>query len=311
MSRMLRSSRVILWFLLAGLSGAGIVLSGFYLYLQPGLPPVDEIRDVQLQTPLRVFTSDNKLIAEFGEKRRTPLTIDQVPQLQINAFLAAEDSRFYQHHGVDFKGLVRAAVELATTGQIQSGGSTITMQVAKNYFLSREQTFIRKFKQILLAVQLENELTKNEILELYLNKIYLGNRAYGLEAAAHVYYGKSDKDLSLAQMAMLAGLPKAPSAYNPLADPKRALARRNWILQRMKHLGFIDQPQYQTAVRDRITASYHGPSTELKAPYVAEMARQEMVSRFGDAAYTDGYTITLTIDSHRQEDRQQGGTGRP
>ena len=300
MSRMLRTSKVLFWWLLAGVSGTGLILAAFYLYLQPGLPAVERLRDIQLQTPLRVYSSDNKLIAEFGEKRRTPITIDQIPQRQINAFLAAEDSRFYHHHGVDLKGLLRAAVELATTGSIQSGGSTITMQVAKNYFLSRDQTFIRKFKQILLAIQIENELTKNQILELYLNKIYLGNRAYGLEAAAQVYYGHKDKDLSLPQMAMLAGLPKAPSAFNPLADPQRALVRRNWILQRMHYLGYIDKQQYDQAVMTPLSAAYHGPKTQLQAPYVAEMARQYMVDHYGNAAYTDGYKVTLTVDSKLQ-----------
>lgn len=300
MSRMLRTSKVVFWWLLAGVSGTGLILAAFYLYLQPGLPAVERLRDIQLQTPLRVYSSDNKLIAEFGEKRRTPITIDQIPQRQINAFLAAEDSRFYHHHGVDLKGLLRAAVELATTGSIQSGGSTITMQVAKNYFLSRDQTFIRKFKQILLAIQIENELTKNQILELYLNKIYLGNRAYGLEAAAQVYYGQKDRNLSLPQMAMLAGLPKAPSAFNPLADPQRALVRRNWILQRMHYLGYIDKKQYDQAVMTPLSAVYHGPKTQLQAPYVAEMARQYMVDHYGNAAYTDGYKVTLTVDSKLQ-----------
>jgi len=299
---MLRISKVVFWWLLAGASGTGLVLAAFYLYLQPGLPAVERLRDIQLQTPLRVYSSDNKLIAEFGEKRRTPITIDQIPQRQIDAFLAAEDSRFYHHHGVDLKGLLRAAVELATTGSIQSGGSTITMQVAKNYFLSREQTFIRKFKQILLAIQIENELTKNQILELYLNKIYLGNRAYGLESAAQVYYGKKDRHLTLPQMAMLAGLPKAPSAYNPLADPQRALVRRNWILQRMHHLGYINKQQYDQAVMSPLSAVYHGPKTQLQAPYVAEMARQYMVEHYGNAAYTDGYKVILTVDSKRQQE---------
>ncbi|WP_406564976.1 penicillin-binding protein 1A [Mangrovitalea sediminis] len=302
---MLRISKVVFWWFLAGICGTGLILSSFYLFLQPGLPPVGDLRDVKLQIPLRIYSSDNKLIAEFGEKRRTPITIDQVPQLQIDAFLAAEDSRFYQHHGVDPKGLMRAAVELATTGSIQSGGSTITMQVAKNYFLSREQTFIRKFKQILLAIQIENELTKSQILELYLNKIYLGNRAYGIEAAAQVYYGQTDKHLTLPQMAMLAGLPKAPSAYNPLADAQRAMVRRNWILQRMHKLGYITEEQLNSAVMTPLTASYHGPRSQLHAPYVAEMARADVVSKFGDAAYTDGYQVKLTVNSARQEAANQ------
>lgn len=215
--------------------------------------------------------------------------------------MAAEDSRFYEHHGVDIKGLARAAIELISTGSIQSGGSTITMQVAKNYFLSRDRTFIRKFNEILLAIQIERELDKNRIFELYLNKIYLGNRAYGIAAAARVYYNMSVNELSLAQMAMLAGLPKAPSAYNPLANPQRALIRRDWILGRMKELSFISADAYELAIQAPITATYNATEAEVDADYVAEMARAEMVRRFGDEAYTDGYTVMLTVDSKEQQ----------
>ena len=215
--------------------------------------------------------------------------------------MAAEDSRFYEHFGVDIKGLARAAIELISTGEIQSGGSTITMQVAKNYFLSRDRTFIRKFNEILLALQIERELDKNRILELYLNKIYLGNRAYGIAAAAQVYYNKPVSELSLAQMAMLAGLPKAPSAFNPLANPDRAMIRRNWILGRMRDLGYITPDAHELAVSAPITASYNSTETEVDADYVAEMARSEMVRRFGEDAYTDGYTVTLTVDGKKQQ----------
>ncbi len=300
MSRMIRLTRITTWCLLAGISLGAMLLSSFYLYLRPGLPAVDQLVDIRLQTPLRVYSSDNRLIAEFGEKRRAPITIEQIPTIQLHAFMAAEDARFYEHNGVDFKGLLRAAVELVTTGSIRSGGSTITMQVAKNYFLSRDRTFIRKFNEILLAFQIERELPKSRILELYLNKIYLGNRAYGIQAAAQVYYGKSVNDLTLAQMAMLAGLPKAPSAYNPLANPERALIRRNWILQRMNELGFVSDDAYELASKAPITAFFHGAETELEADYVAEMARTEMVRRFGDEAYTEGYKVYLTVDSEKQ-----------
>jgi len=301
MSRLLRSSRILAWFFLTGLSLAALVSSGFYLYLRPGLPPVEQLMDIKLQTPLRVYSADNRLIAEFGEKRRAPITIEQIPTIQLQAFMAAEDARFYEHIGVDFKGLLRAAVELVTTGEIQSGGSTITMQVAKNYFLSRDRTFIRKFNEILLAIQIERELDKNRIFELYLNKIYLGNRAYGIQAASLVYYNKPVHELDLAQMAMLAGLPKAPSAYNPLANPQRALIRRNWILGRMQELGYITPDAYQLAVEAPLTASYNATATEVDADYVAEMARSELVERFGEAAYTDGYKVTLTVDSSKQQ----------
>ena len=301
MSHLLRTSRLFAWLFLTGLSVAVIVTSGFYLYLRPGLPPVHQLLDIKLQTPLRVYSKDNRLIAEFGEKRRTPITIEQIPTIQLQAFMAAEDSRFYEHFGVDIKGLARAAIELVSTGEIQSGGSTITMQVAKNYFLSRDRTFIRKFNEILLALQIERELDKNRILELYLNKIYLGNRAYGIAAAAQVYYNKPVSELSLAQMAMLAGLPKAPSAFNPLANPDRAMIRRNWILGRMRDLGYITPDAHELAVSAPITASYNSTETEVDADYVAEMARSEMVRRFGEDAYTDGYTVTLTVDGKKQQ----------
>ncbi len=301
MSHLLRTSRLFAWLFVTGLSLSTIVVSGFYLYLRPGLPPVDQLLDIKLQTPLRVYSADNRLIAEFGEKRRAPVTIEQIPTIQLHAFMAAEDARFYEHFGVDFKGLMRAAIELVSTGEIQSGGSTITMQVAKNYFLSRDRTFIRKFNEILLALQIERELSKERILELYLNKIYLGNRAYGIAAAAQVYYDKPVKDLSLAQMAMLAGLPKAPSAYNPLANPERAHIRRNWILRRMRDLGYITEDAYELAASAPLTASYNAADTEVDADFVAEMARTEMVQRFGDKAYTDGYKVTLTVDSKKQQ----------
>ncbi|QFS85851.1 MULTISPECIES: penicillin-binding protein 1A [unclassified Marinobacter] len=301
MSHLLRTSRVFAWFLLTGLSVAIIIASAFYLYLRPSLPPVHQLLDVKLQTPLRVYSADNRLIAEFGEKRRAPITIEQIPTIQLQAFLAAEDARFHDHFGVDIKGLTRAAIELVSTGSIQSGGSTITMQVAKNYFLSRDRTFIRKFNEILLALQIERELDKDKILELYLNKIYLGNRAYGIAAAAQVYYDKPVNELTLAQMAMLAGLPKAPSAYNPLANPERALIRRNWILGRMRDLGYITQEDWSDATNAPLTATYNMREAEVDADYVAEMARTEMVRRFGEAAYNDGYSVTLTVDGIKQQ----------
>src|SRR5690554_1160785 len=301
MSHLLRTSRLFAWLFLTGLSVTVIVTSGFYLYLRPGLPPVDQLLDIKLQTPLRIYSKDNELIAEFGEKRRAPITIEQIPTIQLHAFMAAEDSRFYEHFGVDIKGLARAAIELVSTGSIQSGGSTITMQVAKNYFLSRDRTFIRKFNEILLALQIERELSKDRILELYLNKIYLGNRAYGIAAAAQVYYNKPVAELTLAQMAMLAGLPKAPSAYNPLADPERAKVRRNWILGRMAELGYITNDARDLARSAPLTASYNAIKAEVDADYVAEMARAEMVRRYGEEAYTDGYSVILTVDGTKQQ----------
>ena len=300
MPRLITASRFFAWFVLLGASIAMLVASGFYLYLRPGLPPVHQLMDMRLQTPLRVYTSDSKLIAEFGEKRRTPVTIEQVPDMQLKAFLAAEDARFYEHFGVDIKGLARATIELVTTGEIQSGGSTITMQVAKNYFLTRDRTFTRKFNEILLSLQIERELDKDQIFELYLNKIYLGNRAYGLAAAAQVYYDQPLRDLTLAQMAMIAGLPKAPSAYNPLANPERALIRRNWILGRMRDLDFISLSDFEEASTAPLTARFNSARTEVSADYVAEMARAELYARYGEAAYNDGLKVFLTVSSKEQ-----------
>ncbi|KEQ18937.1 penicillin-binding protein 1A [Endozoicomonas numazuensis] len=297
MNRSVKLLKFLLWSGLTAVSGTILIAASAYLYLSPSLPSVDTLRDTHLQTPLRVFSKDEKLIAEFGEKRRTPIHFTDTPEPLVKAFLAAEDDRFYHHPGVDIMGLMRAAVQLASTGRIQSGGSTITMQVAKNFFLSHERVFSRKFNEILLALQIEQELTKDEIFELYLNKIYLGNRAYGVEAAAQVYYGKSIDELSLAQWAMIAGLPKAPSRYNPINGPERALVRRNWILGRMLDLGYISQLDYEGAVEAPITASYHGPRIEMQAPYIAEMVRQEMVERFGPETYTEGFKVYTTVDS--------------
>ncbi len=293
------------WLSLTAASGIMALFAGITLYLSPKLPEVETLRQVKLQTPLRIYSSDGLLIGEFGEKRRNPITIEQVPQAFIDAILAAEDDRFYSHPGVDIKGLLRAVSQLLQSGKIQTGGSTITMQVARNFFLTREQVFSRKFNEILLALQIEQELTKDEILELYTNKIYLGNRAYGIESAARVYYGKSINELSLAQLAMIAGLPKAPSAFNPIINPDRALIRRNWILGRMLHLGHIDASQHNDAVTEPVTAAYHGSRLELHAPYIAEMARKEAVDQLGLAAYTDGFRIYTTVNAKLQDRAQQ------
>ncbi|WP_443699456.1 penicillin-binding protein 1A [Pseudomonas sp.] len=287
--------------IVAMVCGLLLVLSGAYLYLSPGLPSVEALRSIQLQIPLRVYSSDEKLIAEFGEMRRTPIRFADIPPNFINALLSAEDDNFANHYGVDPSSLVRAATQLVKSGHIQSGGSTITMQVAKNFFLTSERSFSRKATEILLALQIERQLTKDEILELYVNKIYLGNRAYGIEAASQVYYGKSIRDASLAQMAMIAGLPKAPSRFNPLANPARSKERRDWILGRMYKLGKIDQSAYESAVAEPLNASYHVPTPEVNAPYIAEMARAEMVGRYGSEAYTEGFRVTTTVPSNLQE----------
>ena len=296
----MRLLRFFCWSCLAVFCGLVLSFSGAFLYLSPSLPSVESLRSIQLQIPLRVYSSDAKLIAEFGEMRRSPIAFADIPQDFISALLAAEDDNFANHYGVDLTSLMRAATQIVKSGQIQTGGSTITMQVAKNFFLTSERSFSRKINEILLALQIERELSKNEILELYVNKIYLGNRAYGIEAAAQVYYGKSIRDTSLAQMAMIAGLPKAPSRFNPLVNPTRALERRDWILGRMYSLGRIDKQRYDEALAEPINVSYHVPAPELVAPYIAEMARAEMVGRYGSEAYTEGFNVTTTVPSDLQ-----------
>ncbi|ROM40343.1 peptidase [Pseudomonas protegens] len=288
------------WSVLALVSVGLLAASGTYLYLQPRLPDVAALRDVHLQEPLQVFTREGKLIAEFGEVRRIPLASADIPPDFRAAFMAAEDGNFYQHPGVDPAGLLRAAFELLKSGHVRSGGSTITMQVAKNFFLSREQTFSRKLSEILLALQIERSLSKEEIFNLYVNKIYLGKRAYGIAAAARIYYGKPVAQLSLAQVAMIAGLPKAPSRYNPINNPARAKQRRDWILGRMHALGSIDTARYQAALAQGVDASYHAPEPEIDAPYIAEMVRAEMFRRFGDEAYTLGLRVVTTVPGSLQ-----------
>jgi penicillin-binding protein 1A len=289
-----------LWLTLIGSAAAAISIAALYYHLEPTLPSTESLKSVKFQVPLRVFSNDNKLIAEFGEMRRIPLSYQQIPEQMVQAFLAAEDDRFFEHPGVDYKGLLRAAYQLLLTGERRQGGSTITMQVARNFFLSSEKTFTRKFSEIFLSLRIEHDLTKQEILELYLNKIYMGNRAYGVGAAAMVYYGKSVDQLTLPQIAMIAGLPKAPSRYNPLADPERSLQRRDYVLGRMTKLGFITESVEQGARSTPITASLHIAKTEADAPYVAEMVRAEMFARYGNDAYTTGFNVYTTIDSALQ-----------
>ena len=287
---------------LAVLGGLGAV-GGFYAlkaYYGPKLPDFAGVEDLALQVPLRVYTADGKLMQEFGAERRKPLRYDQLPQVLVQAFLAAEDDRYFQHPGVDYQGLLRAAWVLAVTGEKQQGGSTITMQLARNFFLTNERTYERKIKEIFLALKIEEALSKEEIFARYVNKIFLGNRAYGVGAAAEVYYGAEITDISLSQAAMIAGLPKAPSAYNPIANPSRALLRRNYVLRRMRELNFITAEQFQMASSEGISAQLARNVGEVDAGYVAEMVRAEMVRRHGEDAYTGGYAVTTTLDSREQ-----------
>lgn len=283
--------------MIAAAVGATIIL-----YYLPQMPSTETLKDVRLQIPLRVFTQDDVFVSEFGEQRRIPVAANQVPSLMIKAILAAEDDRFYEHPGVDIKSLMRALFNLVKVGEIQQGASTITMQITRNFFLTRERTFSRKFKEILLALKIERELSKDEIMELYLNKVFLGNRAYGFGAAAQVYYGKNLDQLTLAEWAMLAGLPKAPSANNPLSNAETALDRRNYVLERMFKLGYIDQAQYNEAVGSPNMATLHRSTPEIEAPYIAEMVRAYMQEHYGEEeAYTGGFKVITTVDSNLQK----------
>ncbi|WP_280954900.1 penicillin-binding protein 1A [Paludibacterium denitrificans] len=249
---------------------------------------------------MRVYSADNQLIGEFGEERRSFTRIHEVPQLMKQAILSAEDERFYQHSGVDYVGVLRAAVGNLVSGHARSGASTITMQVARNFFLSSEKTFSRKFNEALLAFKIEHTLSKDQILELYFNQIYLGQRAYGFAAAAQAYYGKSLNQLTVSEMAMLAGLPKAPSAYNPIVNPARAKLRQQYVLRRMRELNFITADQYEVARNEPLKLAR--PTMDVSQPgqYVAEMVRQAMYERYKDAAYTQGFRVFTTLDSEHQ-----------
>lgn len=275
-------------------------VAGVSLYLIPKLPEIETLRDVKMQVPLRVYSQDGSLIAEFGEKRRQPVRIEEIPRPMIEAVLAAEDDRFYEHHGVDWQGITRAVVNLVITGEKSIGGSTITMQVAKNFFTSAEKSYIRKITDIFLALKIEQELSKDEILELYMNKVFFGHRAYGVGAAALVYYGEDLKNLTLPQIAMIAGSAQSPSRTNPVSNPERALIRRKYVLGRMLEQGYITKEVYDSAVNAPETASLHGPIVDLEAPDVAEMVRSHMVNRFGDTAYDDGYKVYTTIRDSNQ-----------
>lgn len=277
-----------------------IIGVGVFYYIEFELPDIDALNTVQLQVPLQIFTQDGKLIAAYGEKRRVPIPYDKIPQQLINAVLATEDQRYFQHPGIDIPGLMRATLLLIATGRKEQGGSTITMQVARSFYLTRHKTFGRKLREILLALKIDHKLSKQKILELYLNKIFFGNRAYGVGAAAEIYYGKNLDELTLDQYAMLAGLPKAPSTLNPLANPEAAEKRRNHVLGRMYELHYINEKEYKTAIHAPLNAHYHDLSIQVKAPYAAELVRQQLEQMYGDDVYTDGFNVYTTIDSHLQ-----------
>jgi penicillin-binding protein 1A len=274
---------------------------GFYQYVKPELPDVATLKDVELQTPMQVFSQDGKLIAQFGEKRRIPVTYDEIPQDLIHALIATEDSRFYEHPGIDPIGITRAAVVVALSGSAKQGASTITQQLARNFFLSNEKKLMRKIKEIFIAIHIEQLLSKQEIMELYVNKIFLGYRSYGFGAAAQVYFGKSLNELTLSEIATLAGMPKAPSTMNPIYSLERATNRRNVVLMRMLDEKYITQEQYDEARDEPIVARYHSAEIELSAPYVAELARAWAVKEYGEEkAYTSGLNIYMTVGSKLQ-----------
>ena len=293
--------RPLFYTLLALFALAVVATAALLARVAPQLPDINSLKEVKLQMPMRVFTADGSLIGEFGEKRRNPVAIDEVPLQLKQAFIAAEDERFYEHPGVDWMAIVRAAVELLKSHQKRQGGSTITMQVARNFFLSSEKTFDRKLREIMLAIKIERELRKDEILELYLNKIFLGQRAYGVGAAALVYYGKPLAKLTLAESAMIAGLPKAPSSLNPVADRAASLARRGYVLRRMLELEFVSREAFDQAMASPETASLHGQPSETDAPYLAEMVRTAMEERYGTAAYTEGFRVYTTVTKPLQD----------
>ena len=295
--------RVLLWLLAAAMllaASAVAALFGAAHYYGRDLPSVASLRELQLSVPLRIYSRDGKLMGEFGSERRALLRFEDLPPRVVQAFLAAEDDRFFEHPGVDWQGLVRAALKYAATGEKSQGGSTITMQLARNVFLSSERTFTRKFKEILLALRIERELDKPQIMALYLNKIFLGERAYGVGAAALVYFGRDVGSLSLGETAVIAGLPKAPSRDNPVANPVRATERRDYVLRRMRELGYISRAEYEEAVAEPLVVQPYRPQVEVEADYVAEMVRAEMVARFGEEAYSRGLNVTTTVDASRQ-----------
>ncbi|WP_372591818.1 penicillin-binding protein 1A, partial [Guyparkeria sp.] len=271
------------------------------------MPSIDELGEVRYQMPMRIHDREGGLIAEFGNQRRLPVDYDEIPAVVVDAFISAEDDRFFEHVGVDFFGLARAAVELIRTGHKSQGGSTITMQVARNFYLGREKTYTRKLYEILLAIKIDRTFSKEEILALYLNKIFMGNRAYGVKAAAKVYFDKDLPELTVSEAAMLAALPKAPSTTNPVSNPERALARRAYVLGRMLKLGKIDQATFERAMAEELPGElYTSGTVATRAPYAAEMARRDLVEEYGEEAYRMGLSVYTTIDPAAQRSADKG-----
>ena len=274
---------------------------GAYYYVAPGLPAAETIREIPLQIPLRIFSRDGRLIEEVGERRRILVSYDELQQFVVHAFVAAEDRRFFEHPGVDYQGVLRAGFNFLASGSLSQGGSTITQQLARDYFLTRERLFTRKLREAFLAYKIEQEFTKQEIMALFLNKMFFGQRAYGVAAAAQVYFGKPLAEINIAEAATLAGVLPAPSEYNPVRSPANATMRRAYVLDRMHELDFISDEQFDEAMAFPLVSQLHGTANDLSAPYVAEMVRREMLTRYGDATYAAGYRVLTTVDSRMQE----------
>ncbi len=283
-----------------GVIGASAAIIGAYYFVQPGLPAAETIRDIPLQVPLRIFSRDGYLISEIGERRRIPVTFDEVPEHVVNAFVAAEDRRFFVHPGVDYRGILRGIVQFIIRGESASGGSTLTQQLARDYFLSRERKLTRKLREAFLAYKIEQEFSKEQIMALFLNKMFFGQRAYGAAAASQVFFNKDLGDVNVAEAATLAGILPAPSRYNPVSSPGNAEIRRGYVLGRMRDLGYIDDSTYDDAMTFPMESTLHGTAIELSAPYVAEMVRSEMLERYGEATYTAGYQVVTSLDSRLQ-----------
>jgi len=303
---MTRMARYAPWMVLFG----GLVLAlslmittglvGAYYYVAPSLPPAETIREIPLQIPLRIFSRDGRLIEEVGERRRILVDYEDLPPHVVQAFISAEDRRFFEHDGIDPLGILRAVLLMVRTGEISGGGSTITQQLARDYFLTREQLFTRKLREAFLAYKIEQEFSKEEIMALFLNKMFFGQRAYGVAAAAQVYFGKNLNDINIAEAATLAGVLPAPSSYNPVRSPANASMRRSYVLSRMHELGYIEEYQLDSAMDYPMESKLHGTANELSAPYVAEMVRREMLDRYGEATYAAGFEVVTTLDSRLQ-----------
>ena len=287
--------------LAAAALGITTLISGAYLFLQPSLPTVEAMRNIELQVPLRVYSRDGRLMAQIGEQRRIPVTYDEVPEMVRQAFIAAEDDQFFRHSGFDYAGILRSLIVNLVPGKRLQGASTITQQTARNLFLTQDRTWRRKVQEMFLTHRIEREFSKQEILGLYLNVISFGKRTYGVAAAADLYYGKKLDELTLAEAATLARVPQAPSRYNPISNPEAAAQRRAYVLRRMREIGYIDEATEQAAAAEKVRAREHAQSFDIEAPYVAEMARLELIRRFGAAAQNEGWKIFTSIDSKMQQ----------